>query len=455
MKRKKRYTKRRETRKSADAINKRHQQYDKGYSTGYAEGMQSGYGNFDSKFEGTSIVIPTYNKLEHLQACIASIIEETDAPHEIIVVDNGSSDGTTDYLKRQSGRVRYRLLDSNHGFAGAVNYGMMMAKGTTLMVLNNDTIVAKNWLENMLQCLHANSDAGLIGPVTNYISGEQQIDVPYGTIDEMKEFARAFNRSDAGKWRTTSRLPGFCWLMRRELWERIGYLDEGFLIGNFEDDDYNIRVRLLGGKLLIAGDTFVHHVGSVSVKSLSSSSLQEINKHNEHYLKQKWPDPTGIISQAEQMWRALDAAASYRSLGECAFYPDYVAVRGIRDTIYWIERGVRRPIEGVFTLPVTRLPQLLISRYPLGQTISAAEAEDKWRCSNGVDASSETPCVVMTEDGLLYVLQAGERRLIAGEKAAEYWGLTQKPRTSISAERLVSLQAGLPIISPVILQQSL
>ena len=140
--------------------------YPVGLEAGYKEGLRSGYEGFSNLFEGTSIIIPSYNQVGYLKQCIESIRENTDLSYEIIVVDNASTDGTADYLRGLGSQVRSRVLETNRGFAGAINVGMMMAKGKTLLLLNNDTLVTKFWLGNMLSCLNSDPMIGMVGPVT-------------------------------------------------------------------------------------------------------------------------------------------------------------------------------------------------------------------------------------------------------------------------------------------------
>lgn len=123
--------------------------YNMGYDQGYSHGRQAGVNNFAIPFEGTSIIIPTYNQLHYLKECIASIVQYTPEPYELIIIDNASDDGTAEYLKSACG-LRSRINKENLGFAGAVNQGLMMARGTTLMILNNDAVVTPNWHSNLL-----------------------------------------------------------------------------------------------------------------------------------------------------------------------------------------------------------------------------------------------------------------------------------------------------------------
>ncbi|WP_027094019.1 glycosyltransferase family 2 protein [Cohnella thermotolerans] len=93
---------------------------------------------------------------------------------------------------------------------------------------------------------------------------------------------------------------GFCLLFRRELFRRIGYFDEGFELGNFENDDFNIRVRMLEKALVIAEDTFIHHYGSVSMKALGDR-FTLVNDRNHRYFLDKWQNPYEWIHRVLQL----------------------------------------------------------------------------------------------------------------------------------------------------------
>ncbi|CAM4332660.1 glycosyltransferase family 2 protein [Paenibacillus tarimensis] len=428
--------------------------FKEGYEHGYKQGVTAGRESFNTLFEGTSIIIPTYNKKDYLQLCIESIARHTDLPYEIIVIDNASTDGTAEYLKSVSGQIRYRILETNHGFAGAVNQGLMMAKGQTILLLNNDTLVTPRWLDNMLQCLNSDSRIGMVGPVTNYISGEQRIDVPYESVDDMLPFAEAFNQCDPAKWQRTDRITGFCLLFRRELLERTGYFDEGYVVGNYEDDDYNIRVRLQGFELALARDTFIHHFGSISMKALGDQFM-EVNNENERYYLTKWGNPHALVYEArEAASRMGDASAGWPPNGETGFYPSNTFVKGLGDTVYWISEGQRHPVAGEVHAPVVRLSQLELKRWPIGAQVAAAEAEAVWRLvpnepMTGGSALASAP------DGTLYYVESGMRRRVASQHAAEAWGLLDKPQAAFTSDTLMSLPEGLPVIAPIRIVQRL
>lgn len=424
--------------------------YEQGFADGYREGVQAGMHSYPIGFEGTSIVIPTYNQLDMLQQCIASIIENTDLPYEIIVVDNASTDGTGAYLQKLGGQVRYRVLPSNQGFSGAINVGMMMAKGSTILLLNNDTLVTYRWLDNMLACLHSDERIGMVGPVTNFISGDQQIPVPYLDVREMPAFAKQHNEPNPARWRRTDRLVGFCLLFRRELFHQVGYFDEGYELGNYEDDDFNIRVRMLGRSLVVAEDTFIHHFGSVSMKALGDRQAQ-VNERNQLYFTDKWLNPYEWIHRIRQIENETGASAAQADMSR--LFPAGIAVRGIGSSVYWIENGVRRPVEGLPTVPVIRLSQVDLLRWPVSDPIGSWEIEALWKETMGADGRPRGG--VRLPDGTSFLIEGGKARRIISPAALQSWYLHEKPFRTLQPEELAELEEGFPIIPHPILRQVL
>lgn len=433
--------------------------FNKGYNAGYNEGYDSshdyayrngwdaGVSSFKQPFPGTSIIIVTTNDQRiHLQNCIDSIYEHTPEPFEIIIIDNASTDDTAQYLKTLTGKIRYRIFTSNLGFAGGTNQGLKLARGKTMLFLNNDTIVTKDWLKNMLTCLNSNEKFGLVGPVTNYISGEQLIETNYTSTEEMHRFAEAFNKSDPAKWQMTGRLTGFCVLMRREVFDRLGYFDEGFEIGNCEDDDFGFRARMMGLELIIAKDTFIHHVGSVSIKALGER-FEEVYSKNLDFYSRKWGDTHSLLHEVQQKLDGGSAAMN-------DFYPTHIVVRGVTPQSYWIQNGHRHPIEGDTHLPTSRVSQVDLRSWQMGGSISNDEVKYKLAVlSQAAYVNQAYPEGVLVRSGeqSVYQVKDGKLQRLINEWAMSYWNLTERHQTTISQEELQRYAPGLPIIAPAII----
>lgn len=241
-----------------------------------------------NKIHFTSIIILTYNQLEYTQLCIESIRKFTPKnTYEIIVVDNGSTDGTVEWLKQQID-INSIINKENMGFSKGCNQGIRIAKGDNILLLNNDTIVTPNWLYNLDASLWRGENIGAVGCMSNYVTNNQQVQVDYTNIYFMLQYALKFNKLNFNNHHEMNKLIGFCMMMKKEAINKIGLLDENFLIGNFEDDDYCIRLRKAGYKLILCNDTFIHHFGSVSFKNTPGLDIFEISKINEEKFKNKW-----------------------------------------------------------------------------------------------------------------------------------------------------------------------
>ena len=122
----------------------------------------------------TSIIILTRNNLEYTKMCLESIRRYTPEPHEIIVVDNGSTDGTIEYLEAQED-VKLIKNGLNLGFALGNNLGLREARGEYIVILNNDTVVTEGWLTKLINSAQSNPQVGIVGPRSNYVVGVQLV----------------------------------------------------------------------------------------------------------------------------------------------------------------------------------------------------------------------------------------------------------------------------------------
>lgn len=234
----------------------------------------------------TSIIILAYNQLQYTKICIESLQQYTKEPYELILVNNGSQDRTNEYFHSIKG-ARVISNQENKGFAKGVNQGIKKAKGQSILLLNNDTVVTKNWLKNLRNCLMSNKEIGIVGPRTNRCGNKQRMDIGFKDLEEMHLSAETFNQQNKEKWFTVNFVSGFCMLIKREVIDSIGLFDEHFLIGVGEDNDYSYRAIKAGYLLLCAGDTFIYHFKDRTFLG-NKMNKEKIVRENHRRLKEKW-----------------------------------------------------------------------------------------------------------------------------------------------------------------------
>lgn len=236
----------------------------------------------------TSIIILTYNNLAYNKQCIESIRKFTDVgTYEIVVVDNNSTDGTSEWLKEQYD-IKVIFNKENVGFPKGCNQGIELAnKENDILLLNNDIIVTPNWLKNLTGCLHSSGEIGAVGAVTNNCSYYQTVPTTYSNLEEMISFAQNYNIPDVSKWEQRVKLIGFCMLIKRRVINEVGVLDTRFTPGNFEDDDLSFRIINAGYKLILCKDTFIHHYGSTSFKTNPEKYYKLIDENSRKF-EEKW-----------------------------------------------------------------------------------------------------------------------------------------------------------------------
>ncbi|MFH1593074.1 MAG: glycosyltransferase family 2 protein [Candidatus Omnitrophota bacterium] len=228
------------------------------------------------------IIIPIWNGLDETRDCIDSIKKNTRYPYRLILVDNGSGKETKEYLdslKDESGAIVSLLRnDTNFGFIKAVNQGLVVSSAPYICILNNDTLPAQGWLTELVSFIEDHEEVGLVNPLCNGHEARST------TINAYAGYLAASNR---GKFMEMNQCQGFCMLVKGEVVEKIGYLDERFGIGGFDDTDYSMRAYLAGYRSVCVHSSYVYHREHKAFDRLGDRRSLQAAQEDEYF--KKWP----------------------------------------------------------------------------------------------------------------------------------------------------------------------
>jgi GT2 family glycosyltransferase/glycosyltransferase involved in cell wall biosynthesis len=245
-----------------------------------------------SKFPLVSVVIVTHNSERYITPCIDSILRNASYPnYEIVAVDNGSADSTPATLRRYASinaHMRCEFLPQNQGFAAANNVGAKLARGEYLVLLNADTIVTAGWLGRMLWHFQNEANIGLLCPATNFAGNEAKIASSYADQPSMEKFAAALASQNRHRRSDLAMAPLFCGMIRRDLFNQLEGLDEGYGVGMFEDDDLSAALHARGLRTVVAEDCFVHHFGQGAFSKLPPQEYASLFESNRSRFERKW-----------------------------------------------------------------------------------------------------------------------------------------------------------------------
>jgi GT2 family glycosyltransferase/glycosyltransferase involved in cell wall biosynthesis len=230
-----------------------------------------------------SIIVPVYNNVRLTAACLNALLRELGSiPVEVIVVDDGSTDGTAEYLESCSG-IRVITHVDNHGFVQSINDGAAAARGRYLHLLNNDTIVTPGWMAPLLRTFELRDRIGAVG---------SQLRAPDGTISEAgavvwkdgnaANFGRGRSAKDAAVAfpREVDYCSGASFMVRADVFRELGGLSHEFAPAYYEDVDFCFRLRSAGYHVLYQPDSVVvHFEGGTAGTDTASGAKRFQNLH--------------------------------------------------------------------------------------------------------------------------------------------------------------------------------
>lgn len=280
-----------------------------------------------SKRPLVSVILPTYNGLHFTIACIESIGRFLPAiQFELIVADNVSTDATESVL-RQRTDIRYIRHPENLGFLRSCNRAARFAKGEFIFLLNNDTLVAPGWLDELFAvfCLHEN--VGLVGSKLIYPDGRLQ---EAGGIIWKDGSAWNYGKfQDPGHpefnyVRETDYCSGAAIMLPKRLWDEVGGFDEMYVPSYCEDSDLALRVRSLGYSVLYAPHSVVAHFEGMTQGRDTSTGIKSFQVSNTEKLLARWKPLIGQYqANGKDLHLAKDRGFTKRALflDECTPAP--------------------------------------------------------------------------------------------------------------------------------------
>lgn len=209
-----------------------------------------------------SVIIPNWNGKALLEECLDSLEKQTFKEFEIIVVDNGSIDGSVDFIIKNFPGVKVVKLDKNYGFSKAINAGVEASQALYVVFLNNDTAVDKDWLKILVSYANKYQKASSIGSkLVNYYN-RKKID---GVGIEINEVGQAksigWNQEDLGQFDKEMFVFGVTGggsLFRREVFIKLGMFDEDYFM-YFEEVDFAFRAQFQGYKAIYCPKAVIYH----------------------------------------------------------------------------------------------------------------------------------------------------------------------------------------------------
>lgn len=250
-----------------------------------------------SESRDLSIIIVNYQTCQMLQDCLISLHKGNEAVHiQVVVVDNGSTDGSPEMVSKIFPQAHLICNQSNEGFAKPNNQGLRVASGRYALLLNSDTVVRPHALEKLVHFMDMHPDVGACGPRLIYPDGRLQPSCRsfpslWRHFCDMSGLENLFPKSIFGNFETrftydrdaeVDQPMGAALLVRREVIERIGYLDERFTI-YYNEVDWCQRITRAGWKIVFVHQAeIIHHGGKTT--ELTNRSFEQLDEMNRNML---------------------------------------------------------------------------------------------------------------------------------------------------------------------------
>lgn len=237
-----------------------------------------------------SIVVLVMDKLEFTRLCFSALFVNTDA-FELVVVDNGSAKPTQDYLASLAAEhenVKIFRSETNLGFAGGCNAGVRASEHGLICLLNNDTIPQPGWLDALREAFAPG--VGIVGARLLFPADTIQ---HCGIVfrDDMIPYHRFHDEPylipGCSRLEKVPAVTAACLLTSRRIWDEVDGMDEAYIRGNYEDVDFNLKVRDRGYAVVYQPKAVVYHFTNTT-NSEDQDAVQVAYQQNQRLLLARW-----------------------------------------------------------------------------------------------------------------------------------------------------------------------
>lgn len=252
--------------------------------------------NLDRGEPKVSIIIVNWNGEQYIKDCLASVFNQFYKNFRVILVDNGSTDKSIDFVKDNFPKVKIIALEKNYGFTGGNNFGIREAfrdeEVKYIALLNVDTKVQPQWLKELMIVAESNAVVGCCQPKVLSLTNPKLLDA-VGIIFNRSGGAiqLGYGKEDFGQYNQIKEVFGACAaavLYRREMLEKIGLFDEDFF-SYYEDVDLALRVRLAGWKCIYVPASIVYHKHSYTYRKDSPVTKFFCERNTYYYIIKNLP----------------------------------------------------------------------------------------------------------------------------------------------------------------------
>jgi len=290
-----------------------------------------------------SVIIPIWNGRKYLPACLDALLAQSDADLEMITVDNASADGSATLVRERYPQVRLMENERNLGFAGGCNTGLRAAQNEYLILVNQDVIVHKGWLQAMLMAL-APLSVGIVGCKLLY---------PDGTIQHAGGIMRyplalpnhyGYRELDQGQWNVPCEVDyvtGAVMGLKRTMLDKVGLFDEGFFPAFYEEADLCFRARAAGYQVIYTPDAVATHVETTTMERKEAEYHRWMGRGRlrfllKHYESAQFHDD---FVPAERVWLGSLTDPAMRQGLRMAYLDTLLSLRDVPRTGVLVEEG--------------------------------------------------------------------------------------------------------------------